>query len=206
VNYTHYDYLDLAPGASTARIEAAYAQVLQRFQFGHTDAGQDLSGLVRMIHSAYRVLSDPDARRAYDEQLAHEAALATRSSRRCSTRRRTGSRATRRTCPPRFGSSRTSSRPDNFSPVAAFGFSTANTAMRSATVFSSLRARWHADAGRQNAFMTRRIRSRTAFARRHGHACARGSAASSRSNVRAVTRGKRPARMLPPNFVPLVRH
>ena len=76
MNYTHYDYLDLAPGASTARIEAAYAQVLQRFQFGRTDAGQDLSGLVRMIHAAYRVLSDPDARRAYDEQLAHEAALA----------------------------------------------------------------------------------------------------------------------------------
>ena len=76
MNYTHYDYLDLAPGASTARIEAAYAQVLQRFQFGRTDAGQDLSGLVRMIHSAYRVLSDPEARRAYDEQLAHEAALA----------------------------------------------------------------------------------------------------------------------------------
>ena len=76
MNYTHYDYLDLAPGATTARIEAAYAQVLQRFQFGHTDAGQDLSGLVRMIHAAYRVLSDPDARRAYDEQLAREAALA----------------------------------------------------------------------------------------------------------------------------------
>lgn len=76
MNYTHYDYLDLAPGASTARIEAAYAQVLQRFQFGRTDAGQDLSGLVRMIHSAYRVLSDPESRRAYDEQLAREAAVA----------------------------------------------------------------------------------------------------------------------------------
>ena len=76
MNYTHYDYLDLAPGATTARIEAAYAQVLQRFQFGHTDAGQDLSGLIRMIHAAYRVLSDPEARRAYDEQLAREAALA----------------------------------------------------------------------------------------------------------------------------------
>lgn len=74
--YTHYDYLDLAPGASVARVEAAYAQVLQRFHFGRTEAGQDLSGLVRMIHAAYRVLSDPDARRAYDEQLAREAAVA----------------------------------------------------------------------------------------------------------------------------------
>ena len=76
MDYTHYDYLDLAPGASTARIEAAYAQVLQRFQFGRTDAGQDLSGLVRMIHAAYEVLSNPDRRRHYDAQLAAEAAEA----------------------------------------------------------------------------------------------------------------------------------
>ena len=39
MNYTHYDYLDLAPGASTARIEAAYAAVLERFQYGATEAG-----------------------------------------------------------------------------------------------------------------------------------------------------------------------
>ena len=74
MNYTHYDYLDLAPGASTARIEAAYAAVLERFQYGMTDAGQDLSGLVRMIHAAYEVLSQPELRRSYDEKLEHEAA------------------------------------------------------------------------------------------------------------------------------------
>jgi len=76
VNYTHYDYLDLAPGASPARIEAAYAAVLERFQFGATDAGQDLSGLVRMIHAAYEILSRPELRRSYDEKLAQEAAFA----------------------------------------------------------------------------------------------------------------------------------
>jgi DnaJ-class molecular chaperone len=76
VNYTHYDYLDLAPGASSARIEAAYAAVLERFQFGATEAGQDLSGLVRMIHAAYEVLSRPEVRRSYDEKLAQEAAQA----------------------------------------------------------------------------------------------------------------------------------
>jgi DnaJ-class molecular chaperone len=74
VDYTHYDYLELAPGASTARIEAAYAAVLERFQYGATDAGQDLSGLVRMIHAAYEVLSNAERRRSYDEQLAKEAA------------------------------------------------------------------------------------------------------------------------------------
>ena len=78
MNYTHYDYLELAPGASAARIEAAYAAVLERFQYGVTDAGQDLSGLVRMIHAAYDVLSNPERRRAYDAELAEAAARADR--------------------------------------------------------------------------------------------------------------------------------
>src|SRR6478735_4025034 len=76
VNYTHYDYLELAPGAAPARIEAAYMALLERFQYGTTDAGQDLSGLVRMIHAAYAVLSDPEQRRAYDAGLTREAAAA----------------------------------------------------------------------------------------------------------------------------------
>jgi hypothetical protein len=78
VNYTHYDYLELAPGASAARIEAAYAALLERFQYGVTDAGQDLSGLVRMIHAAYDVLSNAERRRAYDAELAEAAARADR--------------------------------------------------------------------------------------------------------------------------------
>jgi len=76
VNYTHYDYLELAPGAVPSRIEAAYMALLERFQYGATDAGQDLSGLVRMIHAAYAVLSDPEQRRAYDARLTQEAAVA----------------------------------------------------------------------------------------------------------------------------------
>jgi molecular chaperone DnaJ len=78
VNYTHYDYLELAPGASRARIEAAYAALLERFHYGSTDAGQDFSGLVRMIHAAYEVLSDPARRQQYDTQLAGLAAQADR--------------------------------------------------------------------------------------------------------------------------------
>ncbi|MGE5171110.1 MAG: hypothetical protein ACM3JC_12170, partial [Rudaea sp.] len=62
--------------ASPHRIEAAYVALLERFQYGMTDAGQDLSGLVRMIHAAYAVLSDPDQRRAYDDQLAKDAQAA----------------------------------------------------------------------------------------------------------------------------------
>jgi molecular chaperone DnaJ len=76
VIYTHYDYLELAPGAPRERIEAAYARVLERFNYGLTPAGQDLSGLVRMIHAAYEVLSDPQMRRTYDQQLEQDALAA----------------------------------------------------------------------------------------------------------------------------------
>ena len=76
MNYTHYDYLDLAPGASTARVEAAYAAVLERFSYGATETGQDLSGLVRRIHAAYDILSSPEKRERYDAELARAAALA----------------------------------------------------------------------------------------------------------------------------------
>jgi DnaJ-class molecular chaperone len=76
VTYTYYDYLELPPGASAARIEAAYAQLLERFGYGTTDAGQDMGGLVRMIHAAYEILSNADARRRYDTHLNQEAAMA----------------------------------------------------------------------------------------------------------------------------------
>ena len=76
MTYTYYDYLDLAPGASPTRIEAAYVALLERFGYGTTDAGQDMSGLIRMIQAAYEVLSDPASRRSYDTALTQEAAMA----------------------------------------------------------------------------------------------------------------------------------
>ena len=74
--YTYYDYLELPPGASPASVETAYGQLLQRFGYGTTDAGQDMSGLVRMIHAAYEVLSNAESRRRYDAELARDAAMA----------------------------------------------------------------------------------------------------------------------------------
>ena len=68
--YTHYDYLELPPGAPPARIEAAYEMIKQRLN------GQSDEMLVRLIHKAYAVLSDPKRRGAYDQSLevqAHEA-------------------------------------------------------------------------------------------------------------------------------------
>jgi hypothetical protein len=76
VTYTYYDYLELAPGASPARIEAAYVHLLERFGFRDGGAGPDFSGLIRMIHAAHEVLSNPSARRAYDRELESEAARA----------------------------------------------------------------------------------------------------------------------------------
>ena len=65
--YTHYDYLELPPGASTARIEAAYQIIKERLN-GHSD-----ERLVRLIHQAYSILSNSEERRAYDEALKHQA-------------------------------------------------------------------------------------------------------------------------------------
>jgi len=70
MQYTYYDYLDLPPGASTARIEAAYQTIKHRL-----DSNADET-LVRLIHEAHALLSDPDQRHGYDEELERTAAQA----------------------------------------------------------------------------------------------------------------------------------
>lgn len=70
MDYTHYDFLDLPPGASPARIEAAYQTIRQRLN-GHSD-----EQMIRMIHEAYTVLSDVQQREQYDEELQRVAAAA----------------------------------------------------------------------------------------------------------------------------------
>ena len=68
--YTHYDYLELPPGASTTRIEAAYQTLKQRLN----NVADEV--LVRLIHQAYSVLSDPEQRHEYDDSLQRAAAEA----------------------------------------------------------------------------------------------------------------------------------
>ena len=76
MDYTHYDYLELPPGASTARIEAAYQTIRQRMN-GRTDPK-----LVKLLHDAYIVLSDPDLRHEYDAELRRIAEEADRELKR----------------------------------------------------------------------------------------------------------------------------
>ena len=76
MSYTYYDYLDLPFVATLARVEATFMSQLERLRYGSSDAGQDMSGLLALVQSAYSVLSDPAARERYDATLAREAALA----------------------------------------------------------------------------------------------------------------------------------
>ena len=76
MQYTHYDYLELAPGASRTAVDAAYAHRLEQLGYGSRDAGNDHAPLLRCVHAAYEVLADPIARKTYDVRLAQEAALA----------------------------------------------------------------------------------------------------------------------------------
>jgi curved DNA-binding protein CbpA len=72
MDYTHYDYLELPPGASAARIEAAYQMIRQRMN-GHSDPT-----LLSKVQQAYIVLSDAKLRLAYDallQRIADEADL-----------------------------------------------------------------------------------------------------------------------------------
>jgi DnaJ-class molecular chaperone len=75
--YTHYDYLELPPGASTTRIEAAYQAIKQRLN------GQADDMMVRLIHQAYAVLSDPEQRHVYDDTLQQAAAAADEELKAC---------------------------------------------------------------------------------------------------------------------------
>ena len=92
MSYTFYDYLELPQDAAPARIETAYLGLLERFGYGTTDAGQDMSNRVAMIHAAYNVLANPEARAGYDATLAREAAMADAELKATLDQRNTGAR------------------------------------------------------------------------------------------------------------------
>jgi DnaJ-class molecular chaperone len=87
VLYTHYDYLELPPGASSSRVEAAYRTLKSRLN------GESDEAMVRLIHEAYAVLSDPNRRQGYDDDLKREAEAADAELKACLDER--GAKVTR---------------------------------------------------------------------------------------------------------------
>ncbi|MEZ5252227.1 MAG: J domain-containing protein [Microthrixaceae bacterium] len=64
--FTHYEILDVAPDADAVAIKAAYRVASKAV---HPDASGASAALFAQVTEAYRVLSDPSARRRYDEAL-----------------------------------------------------------------------------------------------------------------------------------------
>jgi flagellar biosynthesis protein FlhG len=71
----HYEILEIPHGASASDIERAYHLARSTYAegslAGHSVFAEgDVSAMRERIETAYRVLSDPEAREAYDEELA----------------------------------------------------------------------------------------------------------------------------------------
>ncbi|MBB5787187.1 J domain-containing protein [Jiangella mangrovi] len=64
----YYDILDVRPTATAAEIKAAYHRAVRTT---HPDAG-GTAGMFRLVTDAYRTLSDPQARAAYDAGAGRE--------------------------------------------------------------------------------------------------------------------------------------
>lgn len=69
---THYDTLHVSKTASPAAIKTAYRKLSQKW---HPDKNPDnyseADKLIKIINSAYEVLSDPIRRKQYDAGLSH---------------------------------------------------------------------------------------------------------------------------------------
>ncbi|RIQ33645.1 J domain-containing protein [Jiangella rhizosphaerae] len=61
----YYEILDVRPTATAAEIKAAYHRAVRA---AHPDAG-GTAGMFRLVNDAYRTLSDPRARAAYDAEM-----------------------------------------------------------------------------------------------------------------------------------------
>jgi curved DNA-binding protein CbpA len=66
---SHYETLGIPPNATTIQVRAAYRREASRYHPDHATPGEEATAAVRMaaVNEAYRVLSDPELRKAYDE-------------------------------------------------------------------------------------------------------------------------------------------
>ena len=67
---THYDTLEVAPQASPETIRAAYRSLMQRFHPDKHPGDPSMQARTARLTQAFKVLSDPQRRAAYDESIA----------------------------------------------------------------------------------------------------------------------------------------
>ncbi len=67
---THYDTLEVSQRASKETIKAAYKSLMQRYHPDRNPGNAEVEELARRINEAYRILSNVEARAAYDLLLA----------------------------------------------------------------------------------------------------------------------------------------
>ena len=65
----HYLLLGIPPDADQQRIKAAFRSLAKRFHPDANQGSETATELFRQINEAYRVLSNPEARRKYDQKL-----------------------------------------------------------------------------------------------------------------------------------------
>ena len=69
-NSNYYETLDIPQAATQAEIKQAYRRLAKQF---HPDSNRDVGGheQISQINAAYEVLSDPQRRRSYDQELTY---------------------------------------------------------------------------------------------------------------------------------------
>lgn len=69
-DHNHYDILNVERDATSAEIKQAYRRLAKRF---HPDSQSETANVEKIIqvNAAYEVLSDPNRRRSYDQQLRY---------------------------------------------------------------------------------------------------------------------------------------
>lgn len=70
--HTHYDNLKVARNAPPEVIRAAYKSLSQKYHPDRNPNKPDAIRIIKIINSAYEVLSDPQKRREHDEWIARE--------------------------------------------------------------------------------------------------------------------------------------
>lgn len=68
----HYLLLGIPPDASQGQIKSVYRTLAKRFHPDRNKGSEAAADLFRQINDAYRVLSDPQLRTAYDRELGQQ--------------------------------------------------------------------------------------------------------------------------------------